>query len=34
MNFWRFWNESSMWNKVGLAFVAAAVVLLIIFQLI
>lgn len=27
--FWRFWSRLEMWHKFGLAFVAAALVLLI-----
>ena len=30
MNFWRFWNDLSPWNKFGLAFIAAVVLLLLI----
>lgn len=30
MNFWRFWGELSLWNKFGLAFVAAVILVLII----
>lgn len=33
MSFWRFWNDLSMWNRVGLACVAAVVALLILFLL-
>lgn len=34
MGFWRFWSDLSMWNKVGLTCIAAALVLVIIFLLI
>ena len=27
MNFWRFWGDLSPWNKFGLAFVAAVVLI-------
>lgn len=33
MNFFSFWNALSMWNKVGLAFVAAVIGLLILLML-
>lgn len=33
MNFWQFWSDLSMWNRVGLVSIAAVVVLLIIFLL-
>jgi len=31
MNFLRFWDDLSMWNKLGLAFVAAVAVIGVIF---
>ena len=31
MKFWRFWNDLSLWNKVGLICVAAIVVLALFF---
>lgn len=27
MSFWRFWNDLNIWNRVGLAVVAAAAIL-------
>lgn len=32
MKFFRIWNELSMWSKFGVAFVAAAVLILIILE--
>ena len=32
MKFWDFWSEMSVWNRVGLACVAAAVILALIFM--
>jgi len=33
MNFWRFWNDLSVWNKFGLAFVTVVIVLTLILVL-
>ena len=34
MKFWHFWSDLSTWNKFGLAFIAAVVVLLILILII
>ena len=34
MDFWRFWGDLSTWNKFGLAFIAAVVLLLLILLLV
>jgi len=34
MEFWQFWNGLSIWNKVGLACVAAILILAIFFMLV
>lgn len=32
MKFFRFWNELNPWSRIGLAFVAGAVLLLLLLQ--
>jgi len=33
MKFWQFWSGLNMWNKVGLTFVAAVVIIAILLTL-